>query len=315
MINFRFHLVSLIAVFLALAIGIVMGATVIDQAIVDGLNARINDVEREANAQRADNNELSAEVDRLEEYIDRTDEYAVTGRLEDVPVALVALRGVDADEVNAAVELARTAGARAPGVLWLEDKWLLADDDARLQLAELLGEADDDREALRETAATALADRLALGGAPVSDDILVALEDAGFVDFEAVGDQAAGPLGLAVYPGSDARVLLVDGTDASSDMNDLVTPATRALVTAGVPLVVAEVFREQPDGPDRGARIAGISGDETLAEVASTVDALELTEGRVSAILALSDLGRGLVGHYGYGARAADGILPEASPP
>jgi Copper transport outer membrane protein, MctB len=313
MINFRFHIVSLIAVFLALAIGVVMGATVIDQAIVDGLNARINDVEREANAQRADNNELSTEVERLEDYIDRTDEYAVTGQLEDVPVAVVALRGVDADEVNAAVELARTAGASAPGVLWLEEKWLLPDRETRRQLADLLGEADDDRDTLRETGAIALADRLALGGAPVGDDVLVALEEAGFVNFEAVGDQAVDPLGLAVYPGSEARVLLVDGTDATSDMNDLVTPATRALVTAEVPLVVAEVFREQPDGPERGARIAGISGDEDLAEVASTVDALELTEGRVSAVLALSDLGRGLVGHYGYGARAANGVLPEAS--
>ena len=299
MISFRFHIVSLIAVFLALAIGVVMGATVIDQAIVDGLNARINDVEREANAQRADNNELSTEVERLEDYIDRTDEYAVTGQLEDVPVA--------------AVELARTAGASAPGVLWLEEKWLLPDRETRRQLADLLGEADDDRDTLRETGAIALADRLALGGAPVGDDVLVALEEAGFVNFEAVGDQAVDPLGLAVYPGSEARVLLVDGTDATSDMNDLVTPATRALVTAEVPLVVAEVFREQPDGPERGARIAGISGDEDLADVASTVDALELTEGRVSAVLALSDLGRRLVGHYGYGARAANGVLPEAS--
>ena len=38
MINFRFHIVSLIAVFLALALGIVMGATVVNRAIVDRLN-------------------------------------------------------------------------------------------------------------------------------------------------------------------------------------------------------------------------------------------------------------------------------------
>ena len=36
MINFRFHLVSLIAVFLALALGVVMGATVIDRATSTG---------------------------------------------------------------------------------------------------------------------------------------------------------------------------------------------------------------------------------------------------------------------------------------
>ena len=37
MLNFRFHVVSLVAVFLALAIGIIMGSTVIDRALVDTL--------------------------------------------------------------------------------------------------------------------------------------------------------------------------------------------------------------------------------------------------------------------------------------
>jgi len=38
MINFRFHLVSLIAVFLALGLGILVGSTVVDQVIVDRLD-------------------------------------------------------------------------------------------------------------------------------------------------------------------------------------------------------------------------------------------------------------------------------------
>ena len=35
MINFRFHVVSLIAIFLALALGVVIGAGVIDRGVVD----------------------------------------------------------------------------------------------------------------------------------------------------------------------------------------------------------------------------------------------------------------------------------------
>ena len=50
MINFRFHLVSLIAVFLALALGVVMGSTVIDRAVVNGLENRIKHVENKAEA-------------------------------------------------------------------------------------------------------------------------------------------------------------------------------------------------------------------------------------------------------------------------
>ena len=44
MINFRFHLVSLTAVFLALGIGIAVGATVVDRATVDFLETRLKGV-------------------------------------------------------------------------------------------------------------------------------------------------------------------------------------------------------------------------------------------------------------------------------
>ena len=43
MINFRFHLISLIAVFLALAVGVVMGYSVLGQPTVDTLQGRVDD--------------------------------------------------------------------------------------------------------------------------------------------------------------------------------------------------------------------------------------------------------------------------------
>ena len=52
MINFRFHLVSLIAVFLALGLGILVGSTVIDQKIVNRLDTEIDSVRKE-NDERA----------------------------------------------------------------------------------------------------------------------------------------------------------------------------------------------------------------------------------------------------------------------
>ncbi|MGI8797602.1 MAG: copper transporter [Acidimicrobiia bacterium] len=312
MINFRFHLVSLIAVFLALALGVVMGATVIDQAIVDSLNTRIDDVRNEANAQRSENSDLRRELDRLRSYVEGTDDFAVAGRLDGVPVAVMALRNVDGDTVNRAVELAQVAGAAAPGVLWLEEKWLLADDESIQQLADVLGAPGDDRTTLRDSALAALGDRLAAGSAPLGTDLLVTLVESGFVTFEAVGDEASDEFSLTSWPGTDARVLLVDGTDSNVEMNGVVEPATRAFVASEVPLVVGEVFREQEDGPDRGSRLAAVRDDDDLRAVVSTVDDLDLAEGRVTAVLALADLGRGVVGQYGYGA-GADQSLPEAS--
>jgi hypothetical protein len=50
-----------------------------------------------------------------------------------------------------------------------------------------------------------------------------------------------------------------------------------------------------------------------LADVVSTLDDVELVQGRVAAVLTLEQLENGAVGHYGYG-RGADSPVPRPSP-
>ena len=45
MINLRYHIVSIVAVFLALAVGVVMGSTVIARSELDFLHNRQDDLE------------------------------------------------------------------------------------------------------------------------------------------------------------------------------------------------------------------------------------------------------------------------------
>ena len=59
MISFRFHLVSLVAVFLALGLGVLAGTTVLNKGIVSVLEAQTNEL-RETSAS------LRQRVDRLE---------------------------------------------------------------------------------------------------------------------------------------------------------------------------------------------------------------------------------------------------------
>jgi len=67
LINFRYHVVSLIAVFLALAVGVVMGYGVLGQPTVDTLQRRVDTVEQRSNEIRGENDVLRAEQARLEE--------------------------------------------------------------------------------------------------------------------------------------------------------------------------------------------------------------------------------------------------------
>src|SRR6266513_1387534 len=111
MISFRFHLVSLIAVFLALGLGILVGSSVVDRVIVDRLDHEINTVRTESNAAKANVSRLEDQISKLQDFVGKSSAYAVDQRLVDVPVALVAEKGVDAGILKDTLATLNAAGA------------------------------------------------------------------------------------------------------------------------------------------------------------------------------------------------------------
>jgi hypothetical protein len=303
MINFRFHVVSLIAIFLALALGVVIGAGVIDRGVVDALDTRLNKVEDRSNDLEAENGVLSARNRQQDDMIVDLQPHAVSGRLLGDDIGVVAVRGVDGDRVSAVVTAAQQADATATGTLWLEDKWALADDDSVKALQDALGTTTKNKASLRAEGFQQLAQRLASPDSRVEgeEDLLVVLQDAGFVGYDAVGDAT-----IAQFPGRGAGVVLVVGNGGSIEPALVAVPAAKALHAAEVPLVVANVWEDVTDGPDREDAVQPIRDNE-LATSVSTVDDLDLAEGPTTVVLALSDLfivPKAIVGHYGYGPNA-----------
>src|SRR5215471_4961875 len=125
MINFRFHLVSLIAVFLALGLGILVGSTVVDQVIVDRLDREIKSVRHDSDAASAENSQLKDQISKYEDFLKKSAPYAVEQRLQDVPVAVIVDKGVDPAAAKDTLRMLRYAGADAPGLFWLNDSWRL----------------------------------------------------------------------------------------------------------------------------------------------------------------------------------------------
>lgn len=311
MINFRFHLISLVAVFLALGLGIVVGSTVVDDAIVDQLERDIDEVRTESRRLGDENDGLRDQLATVERYTEATAPFAVEGRLADVPVAVIAERGVDSGEVTDAVDLLRAAGAEVPGILWLEEPWKLEQAEQLNALKEATG-ATGSKVAARALALDTLANRLdngppvAVEGEEPPPDLIAVLRDAGFLGFD--GDEGA----LASFPSRPARTLLVTGTRSDLRGADITLIVARVFADAGEPTVVAEVFAEGGDQARiRGGVIAPIRADDNLSAEVSTVDDLDLVEGRVTAVLALENVATGVVGHYGYGA-GANAPLPDA---
>ena len=306
MINFRFHLISLIAVFLALAVGVVMGYGVLGQPTVDTLQSRVDTVERRADEIRGENDQLRAEQARLEALLADVDQFAATSRLTDQGVLPVAVRGVDSGKVTESVQLARLAGATVPGVVWLEDKWDLPSDDDATELATIVGSQSTTKAAIRDDAAQALANRLIVGPTSGRTDLLTALDDAGYVSFEEVDGVDFDPTKLDAR---SSRVLLVGGNGASVPFAHGVLPVATALAAAGRLVAVADDWRQIDQGPARGEQLGAIRGGD-LSDQVATVDDFDTVDGPLVAVLTLGELGQGVIGHYGFGS-GADRAAPQ----
>ena len=321
MISFRFHIVSITAIFLAIAIGVVVGSTYVDNLVVDQLRRRINTVEESVDEARADRDQLESQLESTRDYVDLSAEFAVTDRLTDVPVLITAVRGVDEAAVERTVGLARRAGGAVPGIVWLEPRWALEGDEDALALATIVdGDAGSDRDELWVTAWQAIADELAadestgaipsieerVPAGPPEDSVLGQLEAAGFVSVDSLDESN---MVLTDLLGADPRVLLVTGTNAEGSMAAVVPVAAEASVDGGLSTVVADVYVVDPESPARGSQLLD-SLEDSLREEIVIVDHADVEPGRVAAVLALDTAANGDVGvHYGLG-EGADAVLP-----
>jgi hypothetical protein len=322
LINFRFHVVSLIAVFLALGIGVIMGTAVIDRAVVDRLenqqdelNSRIDDVRSENNRLRG---ELKSERDAASELAEQGSDRLLDGALTGTPVLMVGARGAEADGLDDLVTLLGRAKADYKGTLWLTDRFTLDDDGELRDLAEALGFGPDATAgSLRSAALTRLARSLrpAIGDtatdttAVAEEDVVPALSDKGFLDFEAPegGDANTVP----ALP-ADTRLVVVSGPNASVPDHQLMLPFVRALLASRPdrgPVPVLAASGSPPAEPADDSFIGPIRDDDELAGKLSTVDDIDDFSGRLAAVLALGDVGEGRFGHFGRG-EGAQRLLP-----
>lgn len=342
MINLRYHIVSITAVFLALGIGLAFGASFIDRATVNTLERNLNDIEDQNDRLEEDNARLSGaleEAARVEEALrEQGISQLVAGRLTDVPVLLLANDGV-ADDVVAAGEAAvLAAGGRLAGVLRVTDRFALDDDGELEDLRDVLGLPNAGEAQLRRAVTRQVATILReAGAAPVAEledpedpgeeppvvpptpPLLDALLATGFLELDPV-DQPVG--GVALVAEAGVRVLALSGDASDVDDDDFMAPVLQGLVgieltdPEGAPPVVvaAEATAPEPaDGADPPplSLVARLRGDDALRDRISTVDDVETFAGLAAAVLALANGGEGQHGHYGLG-DDAQSLLPPA---
>lgn len=101
MIDFRYHLVSLIAVFLALAVGIVLGAGPLAEPIGDTLTGQVDKLREDRNALSEQLNEVQAQMNADGQMMEQLSSRIFNGVLNGQNIALFVMPGADGDDVSA----------------------------------------------------------------------------------------------------------------------------------------------------------------------------------------------------------------------
>jgi Copper transport outer membrane protein, MctB len=340
LISFRYHVVSIVAVFLALGLGVLVGTTVLDQGLVANLKERTHNLEQQleqqAAADRSDLSEARTTASRLDRFIGAAEPFLLQDRLAGRRVVVVTYDGIDPTARDEAVSSLRTAGAEIAAVLEVTGKMASTDPGTQDELASVLGASGSTPiptpteteppsgtpsgssspgagTELTRVAAGDLADRLARGirstgepPRPTGPDLLNGLIGKGFVK------SGVSASDLASVGGPDQVILVVSGGDQAPPV---------AVASFMIPLV--EGLAEHPATwiavgedarPTADPLVAQVRADRAVSGATLvTVDDLDPEDfGGITLVLGLQTLieeGRG--GDYGI-ADGADGILPAA---
>ncbi|MFA5564461.1 MAG: copper transporter [Acidimicrobiia bacterium] len=232
MINLRYHIVSITAVFLALAIGIALGSTLLERATVGTLNDRLD-----AQAERLDKTDgENARLRRDKEAEARRQAEVYTqaralfaGHLTDQVVLIVAVQGTDDDLVEEARSALVAAGAVVPGVLQISSRWNGLSADEAMSLARAVGLTSANETVVRSIVINRLADELGAAAKLPAASEEGESDELGEVDLEGTGsgDDSPTPDGAADGAGlpndvlglADAEVIGTTGEEVGPEQD------------------------------------------------------------------------------------------------
>lgn len=301
MISLRNHIVTIVAVFLALAIGLLAGSAYVEPGLVDQLQEQTNDLTGELRDREQQLAETRSEMDDVDAFVDAALPYLTMNRLLGEDVIVLAQEGVEDSVLGEAQRSLLDAGANVVAVISARGDIASQDPDAQARLAEALGAAVATPEELPAIAARAIALRLANGSdnADAEDDLLVRLLSDGFLAPVGSGLSEA----TLEQVGSDGQAVIVLG--GGQDEEPAVTPETFL-----VPLVEELIALRVPVAAGESATtvtafVESIRGTDGLV----TVDDLDLSIGGAALVLALDRLL--ITGQGGaYGIKDGAEVLP-----
>lgn len=304
MISLRQHIFSLVAVFVALAVGIAAGSTVVRGPLLDSTRSRLESAEEAIELERAENDVLAAEVAQLDDWAADGPHQLLGGHLQGAAVVLVVAGDVDRDVVSGVVRSLRASSATVVGEVRISDSVFEPDPPAALADAVHLpaGDTTDPVVAFGTQLGDHLVDvssQLESGTTGTGGEVLRAVfgdaEDAGLVDLTELASSPITSDDVEIAVLTDRNLV----ADPASMLDGLIARSDPA--AGGLHIVVAEVGRIiQGNDDPMPSYVGSIRDSGRLRDEVSTVDNAETILGWISLVLALDAERNGVIDHYGF---------------
>lgn len=304
MISFRYHVVTILAVFLALAAGVALGGGPLSEL------GRGDDAARKAEARNAElERQVSADEDARafqDELTGRLGAAALSGTLDGRVVSLVAAPGADQGQVEDLASLVERAGGTVGGSYALQPALL-----------------DLDSASLVDTLGAQLRRSVADTGVPASATAYerigglfgraIATDADGGAALDTAAEEILGSLEGAELVAPEARerrgsvviVVLGDEPEQPEDAEEMYAGVLAGLGERADALVVSA-----STGSAQTGLLSVLREDPETAGLVTTADSVQTAAGRVVTVLAAASAAGGTGGHWG--ALGNDGASPSA---
>ena len=307
MIDFRYHLVSLISVFLALAVGVVLGAGPLQNSLGTALNDQVTALRENRNATQAKLEQTETAVNERDSYITQAASGLLPGTLASKNVAMVLLPDAKAEDADAIAAQLKNAGATVTGRVSLTSTWVdLSRENYRSTFSgQVQGHLDsttskDANGMLGEALAKALTAND--DSSRVLMDMLSVSADKSGTPFVSVDSTPSAPAEMIVVVGP--RPQASSGKGATVEASPGQDPKAWAKALEGTAGRAPTVVVGSADGDDG---VVSIIRSEK-AKV-TTVDSVGQIAASVSTPLALASTRAGTIGHYGFD-KGAEAVMP-----
>ena len=307
MIDFRYHLVSLISVFLALAVGVVLGAGPLQNSLGTALNDQVTALRENRNATQAKLEQTETAVNERDSYITQAATSLLPGTLASKNVAMVLLPDAKAEDADAIAAQLKNAGATVTGRVSLTSTWVdLSRENYRStfsgQVQGHLGSTNskDANGILGEALAKALTAND--DSSRVLMDMLSVTVDKSGTPFISVDSTPTAAAEMIVVVGPRPQASSGKGATVEASQGE---PPKAWAKAGGGPAGSAPTADVGPADGDGG--VVGIIRSEK-AKV-TTIDSVGQIAASVSTPLALASTRAGTTGHYGFD-KGAEAVMP-----